>query len=120
MPSSPKIESPEFAETVPIVEAAMRNTTKEALVREFGENRLIEHADGQWEVKLKTVRETQKFDEMDQERKRATVARSIKASERAQGTHVTIRGADGNKKKVPEKYAEVAERIAHHKRTGKW
>lgn len=102
----------------PIIEAAgdvVRNAVpKEALVREFGEERLTESPDGKWNFELRGAKEIEKFEEMDQARSRAA-ARMGQATAAAQNT-VTIKDATGRKISVPEHHAERIDRIMFERR----
>lgn len=106
----------------PIIEAAgevlREAVTKEELVREFGEDRLTEDADGKWNVELRGAAEIEKFEEMDQRRSRA--AAKMGAAVQSAASTVKIKDASGKRVSVPEHHAERIDRLNHYRRTGKW
>lgn len=119
MPNSPRDDAEVVADSEKVVREARRNTSRERLAEEFGEHRIEDLPNGEFRLRLKGKRELDRFDEMDRDRKRADARRGERAAERDSATHVTVRDARGNRIQVPERHAEMIDRMNHYRRTGK-
>lgn len=116
-PKLGNITEEDIANQRKVLEAA---PTKLDLVREFGEQGLIENADGSWKYELPkndgkvSVKTLKRAAEMDQRRSRAEVAAAD--ASKARVPMATIRDAQGNKMQVPEHHAERLDRLMFERR----
>lgn len=85
-------------------QAAQSNTSKAALVEKYGEDRLTEHPDGTWEIKLNGWKEVDEFDEMDAPRQRLECENADRRN--AVTGMVTLRNSEGFEASIPESIAD--------------